>query len=122
MEVGLNKKWALNRLWFTDINGLVVFSRNDLVPHNLPYAHDHEQLNFIDASTMVKAEVLIGAIVAAGVFTKEVIELMFSINERPLIFALSNPTSKWECTAEEAYKRSNGSAILQAVVLLTSFN
>ena len=88
-----------------------MFSRNDLVPHNLPYAHDHEQLKFIDSSTMVKADVLIGATVAASVFTKEVIELMVSINERPLIFSLSKPTSKGECTAEVVYKWSNGSAI-----------
>lgn len=111
IEEGLNKKEALNRLWFTDINGLMVSSRDDLMPHNLPYAHDHEQLNFIDAINMVKPHVIIGATGAPGAFTKEVIELMTSINERPVIFALSNPTSKAECTAEQAYKWSNGNAI-----------
>jgi malate dehydrogenase (oxaloacetate-decarboxylating)(NADP+) len=108
---GLTKEEALEHLWFVDINGLVVSGRKDLMPHNLPYTHKHEQLNFIDSINSIKPHVLIRATGAPGSFTKEIIESMARINERPVIFALSNPTSKAECTAEQAYKWSNGQAV-----------
>jgi len=111
IEEGLTKEEALHSLWFVDINGLVVSSREDLMPHNLPYAHEHEQLNFIESIKAIKPHVLIGATGASGAFTKEVIGLMSEINERPIIFALSNPTSRAECTAEQAYKWSRGQAV-----------
>ena len=111
MEEGLTKDEALKRLWFVDINGLVVSKREDLMPHNLPYAHQHKQLNFIDAIEDIKPHILIGATGAAGSFTKDIIESMTRINKRPVIFALSNPTSKAECTAEQAYKWSQGKAV-----------
>ena len=108
---GLADAEAQRRLWFVDLQGLVVSSRDDLMPHNLPYAHDHEQLGFIDSIDTVKPDVLIGATGAFGVFTQEVIEHMSAINEHPVIFALSNPTSKAECTAEQAYIWSKGKAV-----------
>jgi len=110
-NVGLDESAAYQRLWFNDIDGLVVASRKDLMPHNLPYAHEYEQLDFLDAIKSVRPHVLIGATGAPGTFTREVIESMSAINERPTIFALSNPTSLAECTAEQAYKWSNGKAI-----------
>ncbi len=108
---GLSNEEARKRLWFVDLNGLVVESRTDLMSHNLPYAHKHKSVNFIEAINTIKPDVLIGATGAPGTFTKEVIESMSVINERPVIFALSNPTSRAECTAEQAYKWSNGKAI-----------
>ncbi|WP_394749692.1 NAD-dependent malic enzyme [Spongiimicrobium salis] len=111
VDAGLSQEEARKRLWFVDINGLVVSERNDLMPHNLPYAHAHEPLSFVEAITAIKPNVLIGATGAPGTFTKEVIQKMTTINERPVIFALSNPTSKAECTAEQAYTWSNGKAI-----------
>ena len=111
VDEGLSKEEAYKCLWFVDINGLVVSSRDDLMEHNLPYAHDYNQLNFIDAIDSIKPHVLIGATGAPGTFTKKVIEHMATINERPVIFALSNPTSRAECTAEQAYNWSNGRAI-----------
>ena len=79
--------------------------------HNLPYAHEHEQLSFLEAIKSVKPNILIGATGAPGTFTEEVIKQMSAINDRPSIFALSNPTSRAECTAEQAYTWSNGKAI-----------
>ncbi|MDA9918394.1 NAD-dependent malic enzyme [Erythrobacter sp.] len=111
MEYGLSEEDALKRLWFVDQNGLVVAGRDDLMSHNIPYAHDCEQLEFVEAIETIKPHVLIGATGAPGTFTKEVIEAMTKINERPAIFALSNPTSRAECTAEEAYEWSDGKAI-----------
>jgi len=111
MSEGLSREEAQQRLWFVDRDGMVVKNRTDLLPHNLPYAHDHEQLAFIDAIDTIKPDVLIGATGAFGTFTQEVIEHMSAINEHPVIFALSNPTSKAECTAEQAYTWSKGKAV-----------
>ena len=108
---GLSDEEAQKRLWFVDLHGLVVSKREDLMPHNLPYAHDHDQLPFIEAIDTIKPDVLIGATGAFGTFTQEVIEHMSAINEHPVIFALSNPTSKAECTAEQAYTWSKGKAV-----------
>jgi malate dehydrogenase (oxaloacetate-decarboxylating)(NADP+) len=68
-------------------------------------------MGFIEALRSIRPHVLIGATGAQGTFTQEVIQTMADINERPTIFALSNPTSKAECTAEEAYTWSAGRAI-----------
>lgn len=111
MEAGLSEEEAYQRLWFVDINGLVVSHRDDLMEHNMPYAHDYKPLNFSDAIDAIKPNVLIGATGAPGTFTKEVIQQMAAINDRPVIFALSNPTSRAECTAAEAYEWSKGKAI-----------
>lgn len=111
MKTGMDREEALKRIWFVDINGLITSNRNDLLPHNLPYAQDHEPLDFINAIDAVKPQVLIGATGAKDAFTKKVISHMTAINENPVIFALSNPTSKAECTAEQAYKWSHGKAI-----------
>ena len=110
-EAGLSKEDALKRLWFVDQEGLVVKSRDDLMVHNLPYAHEHEALDFVSAINEIKPHILIGATGAPGTFTQEVIEAMSALNERPAIFALSNPTSRAECTAEQAYEWSKGKAI-----------
>jgi len=88
-----------------------VKSRTDLLDHNLPYAHDAKPQDFLDAIDTVRPHVLIGATGAPGTFTQEVVERMSAINDRPVIFALSNPTSKAECTAEQAYTWSKGKAI-----------
>jgi len=111
MEAGLSEKEAQARLWFVDRKGLVVQSRDDLMPHNLPYAHDHEPMDFETAIKNFKPQVLIGATGAPGTFTEPVIRSMVELNERPAIFALSNPTSRAECTAEQAYDWSEGRAI-----------
>lgn len=111
VKAGMDKKEALKRIWFVDVNGLVTSHRKDLQPHNLPYTHDHGPLNFVEAINAIKPQVLIGATGAKNAFTKKVIKCMAAINENPVIFALSNPTSKAECTAEQAYNWSQGKAV-----------
>ena len=111
VDKGLSKEEAAQRLWFVDQHGIIVKSRDDLMNHNIPYAHDYEQLSFVDAIKAIKPHILIGATGAPGTFTQEVIETMSEINDRPAIFALSNPTSRAECTAEQAYEWSDGRAI-----------
>ncbi|MBL7940105.1 MAG: NAD-dependent malic enzyme [Flavobacteriales bacterium] len=111
MAEGLSHDEAVKHLWFVDVNGLVVQGRTDLQPHNLPYAHAHAQVPFLEAIDAIRPHVLIGATGAPGTFTQPVIERMSALNERPVIFALSNPTSKAECTAEQAYTWSKGRAV-----------
>jgi malate dehydrogenase (oxaloacetate-decarboxylating)(NADP+) len=111
VDEGLGLDEARRRLWFVDIKGLVVKSRTDLMEHNLPYAHDMRSLGFVEAIDAIRPHVLIGATGAPGTFTQPVIERMSAINRRPAIFALSNPTSRAECTAEQAYAWSEGRAI-----------
>lgn len=110
-QEGLSAAEARQRLWFVDIAGLVVKNRNDLMQHNLPYAHDHPPADFITAIKQIKPHILIGATGFPGTFTQEVVELMAEINDRPALFALSNPTSRAECTAQQAYEWTNGQAI-----------
>lgn len=111
---GLSNQGARERLNFVDIEGLLVASRNDLMPHNLPYAHDREQLGFVDAIREIKPHILIGATGAPGTFNRDVIDAMCAVNDRPAIFALSNPTSRAECTAEQAYSWSQGRAFFSS--------
>jgi malate dehydrogenase (oxaloacetate-decarboxylating)(NADP+) len=111
VEAGLTEDEARRRLWFVDVNGLVVKARGDLMAHNLPYSHDHPPLGFLDAIDTIRPHVLIGATGAPGTFTQAVVERMSDINPRPVLFALSNPTSRAECTAEQAYAWSGGRAI-----------
>ena len=109
---GLTPAEACQRCWFVDSKGLIVKGRAGLTEHKLPYAHDHAPC--ADLAAAVKAinpTMLIGVSGQTKAFTKEIITAMAATNERPVIFALSNPTSKAECTAEEAYTWTNGRAV-----------
>jgi malate dehydrogenase (oxaloacetate-decarboxylating)(NADP+) len=109
---GLSLDEAHKRCWFVDSRGLVVKSRTDLTPHKQPFAHDHAPLpTFLDAVHALKPTAIVGVSAQAGMFTREVLEAMAQYNERPMVFALSNPTSKAECTAREAYQWTHGRAI-----------
>ncbi len=109
---GLSREAASENCWFVDSTGLVVKSRDNLQAHKIPYAHDHEFIaDLLTAIKVLKPSVLIGVSGQPQTFTKPVIEAMTKFNEWPIIFALSNPTSKSECTAEQAYKWSKGRAI-----------
>ncbi len=109
---GLTDQEARQRCWFFDSKGLVVKQRDDLAEHKKLFALDHQPMtSFQDAIKSFKPTAIIGVSGAPGSFNKPVLELMAEINERPIIFALSNPTSKCECTAVEAYNYTKGRAI-----------
>ncbi|KAK4276975.1 hypothetical protein QN277_015055 [Acacia crassicarpa] len=101
------------KIWLVDSKGLIVRSRMESLQHfKKPWAHEHEPVKgLLDAVKAIKPTVLIGSSGVGKTFTKEVVEAMSSLNEKPLILALSNPTSQSECTAEEAYTWSKGRAI-----------
>jgi malate dehydrogenase (oxaloacetate-decarboxylating)(NADP+) len=112
MEEGLSAEAARLNCWFVDSQGLVVGSRTDLAHHKLPYAHDYPfHKDLLSAIESVKPTAIIGVSGQPKTFTPDIIAAMGRINERPIIFALSNPTSKAECTAEEAYRYTDKRAI-----------
>ncbi len=112
LEEGLTPEQAREHCWFVDSKGLVVKSRQDLVEHKLPYAHEHEGCtDFLTAVKKLQPTAILGLSGQPNAFTKDVIEATSSSNNRPIIFALSNPTSKAECTAEQAYTWSDGRAV-----------
>ncbi|KAE8668560.1 NADP-dependent malic enzyme 3 [Hibiscus syriacus] len=104
--------------------GLIVESRKQSLQHfKKPWAHWHEPVTkFVDAVKAIEPMVLIGTSGVGKQFTKKVVEAMAAINEKPLIMALSNPTSQAECTEEEAYTWSEGRAIFASGSPLTPLN
>merc|ERR1712110_569440 len=92
--------------------GVANRSSGGITEHKAPFAHPHEEMKELgDIVKAIKPTCLIGAAGVARVFTPEIIRDMASFNDQPIIFALSNPTSMAECTAEEAYTHSQGRAI-----------
>jgi malate dehydrogenase (oxaloacetate-decarboxylating)(NADP+) len=112
-EEGINLAEARSRCWFVDSQGLVVRNRPvRLAEHKEPYAQDHAPVaTLAEALEAHRPTALIGVSGQAHGFTREIISRMAALNTRPIIFALSNPTSKAECTAEQAYQWSDGRAV-----------
>jgi len=103
---------ARRQCWFFDSKGLVVKSREDLASHKKAFAHDAEFTDDLLAVVeRLKPAGLIGVSGQPQTFTQPVLEAMARINERPIVFALSNPTSKAECTAEQAYGWTQGRVV-----------
>ncbi|NTW77373.1 MAG: NAD-dependent malic enzyme [Syntrophaceae bacterium] len=112
VEKGLAEDEARRLCWFVDSKGLVVESRTDLTEYKRRFARDFPfQQNLLSVVETVKPTVIIGACGKPGTFTPEVLAAMARINEHPIVFALSNPTSRSECTAEEAYRFTDKRAV-----------
>ena len=109
---GCSQAEARRRNWLVDSRGLVVKARGELAEHKLGYAHEHAPIaDFLTAIRTLKPTAIIGVAAVGGTFTHEMLQAMAQINKRPIVFALSNPTSKAECTAEEAYHHTQGRAL-----------
>jgi malate dehydrogenase (oxaloacetate-decarboxylating)(NADP+) len=112
VEAGTSPAMARRCCWLFDSRGLVVAGRGELAPHKQPFAHEHApQADFLGALEDLRPTAIIGVAATAGSFTRAVIEAMTRLNERPIVFALSNPTSRSECTAQQAYEWSGGRAL-----------
>jgi len=112
VEEGMPVEEARKRCCFVDTQGLLTSNRDNIAQHKQRYARDMPPVeNFLDAVNTLKPTAILGLSGQPGSFPQAVIEAMAEINKRPIIFALSNPTSKAECTAEEAYRWSKGRAI-----------
>lgn len=114
---GLTEEQAKSRIWMFNTNGLLENTRKDLKPEQKAYAHKHAPTHdLVAAVDSIEPSILIGVSTIGKAFTQAVVETMSNVNERPIIFALSNPTEHAECTAEEAYNWSRGKALYAAGV------
>jgi malate dehydrogenase (oxaloacetate-decarboxylating)(NADP+) len=112
MAEGASEAEALRRNWLVDSKGLVVKGRAGLSGHKLRFAHDQAPIgDFLTAIKTLKPTAIIGVAAVGGAFTPEVLQTMAGMNDQPIIFALSNPTSKSECSAEDAYSHTGGRAL-----------
>ncbi len=112
MAEGASEAEALSRNWLTDSRGLVVKGRDGLHGHKLRYAHDNAHIpDFLTAIETLKPTAIIGVAAVGGAFTPDVLKAMARLNKQPIVFALSNPTSKAECSAEDAYRYTEGRAL-----------
>ena len=106
---GVDQAQARRRCWLFDSRGLVVKQRAELATHKQPYAHEHAPAgSLLEAVKALRPTAIIGVAAIGGAFTEDVVRTMAAINKRPIVFALSNPTSKSECTATQAYRWSDG--------------
>jgi malate dehydrogenase (oxaloacetate-decarboxylating)(NADP+) len=111
-EAGMDVHEARRRNALFDVNGLLVTSRKDIADFQRPFAQDRSPIStFVEAVKALKPTGIIGVSGIPKLFTREVIETMAELNQRPIIFPYSNPTSRSECTAEEALRWSEGRAI-----------
>jgi malate dehydrogenase (oxaloacetate-decarboxylating)(NADP+) len=109
---GASETEARGRIWLVDSKGLVVKDRAGLNAQKLRYANPHAPVgDFLSAVKALKPTAIIGVAAVGGTFTPDVLKTMAEINKQPIIFALSNPTSKAECSAEEAYRHTGGRAL-----------
>lgn len=112
MDSGVSQSEARKKIWMFDKHGLLVQGRsegNDMNQEQFAHQPPAETVNsFLDAVNVLKPTAIIGVSGAGRLFTSEVLQAMGTINERPIIFALSNPTAKAECTAEDAYTLTQG--------------
>jgi malate dehydrogenase (oxaloacetate-decarboxylating)(NADP+) len=110
---GLTEEEARRKFWFVDSNGLVTADRGDkLADHKVYFARDdnngrqYQSLGrLID---YVQPTILMGLSTIGGAFNKDILQKMAKLNDRPIIFPLSNPSSKSECTFEEAVINTEG--------------
>jgi malate dehydrogenase (oxaloacetate-decarboxylating)(NADP+) len=112
LREGIPEEKARSNFWFLDSKGLMTTKRGDLTGRKLRYAQDMEFTpDLAEVVRRVRPTAIIGVSGKPKMFTRQVLELMAEINARPIVFSLSNPTSKSECTAEDAYCFTDGRAI-----------
>ena len=115
MAEGLEEHEAREHCWLFDSSGLIVADRDDLNDANCRYAHEADAVDdFAQAVEQLEPTAIIGASGQGGMFDEQVVKAMAEHNERPIIFALSNPTDQAECTAEQAYEWTQGKALFAA--------
>lgn len=112
IDQGMAPEAAYRNCWLYDTQGLVVAGRDNLPPQKQPFAHSHAGTNdFAESVRELRPTAILGCAGQPGVFTRQVVQTMADLQERPIVFALSNPTANSECTAAQAYSWSEGRAI-----------
>lgn len=114
VQHGLSEEEARSRFYVIDDKGLVTTARSGLPAHVETFAQTSTELegkNILETLKLVKPQVLMGLTGVGGLFTQEILKEFGSHHERPILFPMSNPTHKMECTAEEAQAACDGRAI-----------
>ncbi|MEL6870278.1 MAG: NAD-dependent malic enzyme [Pseudomonadota bacterium] len=111
MDAGLSEAQACDRIRFVGRSGVLNSASKSVTGALERFAPDAPDMSFLEGLDAFKPHALIGATGSPGTFTQEIVSKMAELNDRPVIFALSNPTSRAECTAEQAYQWSNGKAL-----------
>ncbi|KAI9790411.1 MAG: hypothetical protein M1835_000986 [Candelina submexicana] len=116
MREGLTEEQARRSFWLADSKGLVTHDRGDkLAEHKVYFSrNDNEGKQFKTLSEIVeyvKPTILMGLSTIGGIFDKDILTRMGQLNERPVIFPLSNPSANSECTFEDAMKYTEGRAL-----------
>ncbi len=115
MKEGLTEDEAKKRFWLVDSQGLVALDRGKLADHKTYFARDDNQgqqyKSLEEVVDYVKPTILMGLSTIGGAFTPAILQKMAKMNERPVIFPLSNPSSKSECTFEDAIKYTEGKCL-----------
>lgn len=113
-ESGMTQAEALGRIWMVDSRGLIVKNRpsGGVTGEKVMFAQDSKPIDKLeDVIKQIKPTAIIGAAAVPGAFNETVLKDMAANHERPIVFALSNPTSKAECTAEQAYQHTEGRCV-----------
>ncbi|KAG2468626.1 MAOX enzyme, partial [Polypterus senegalus] len=109
---GTPRDESIKKIWMVDSKGLIVKGRGNLTHEKCKFAQDHSEIKHLeDVVQDIKPTAIIGVAAVGGAFTEKIIKDMALFNKRPIIFALSNPTSKAECTAEQCYTLTEGRGI-----------
>jgi malate dehydrogenase (oxaloacetate-decarboxylating)(NADP+) len=112
---GVSDADARARIWLMNSKGTVVEGNPGIQPHQVPFVRKGKlSPTLLEAVEDIRPTVLIGTSTQPSTFTREVIEAMGRISERPVVFPYSNPTSRSECTAEQAWQWTDGRAIFAA--------
>ncbi|KAH9511736.1 NADP-dependent malic enzyme, variant 2 [Dermatophagoides farinae] len=114
IEDGMDEETAHSKIWLIDSQGLVTQSRPGIIDdeHKWPFAKNVKSTkDLMEIVNLVQPSCLIGAAAVPGAFNESILKRMAEINKNPIIFALSNPTSKAECTAEQAYEHTDGRCV-----------
>lgn len=113
IKEGLTEEEARRKFWFVDSNGLVTSDRGDkLADHKVYFARDdnngRQYQSLARLIDYVQPTILMGLSTIGGAFNRDILTKMAQLNDKPIIFPLSNPSSKSECTFEEAVRHTDG--------------
>jgi malate dehydrogenase (oxaloacetate-decarboxylating) len=122
MAEGLSHKEACQRIYMIDVDGLIHFGSKQVTDAQRPYMQPQSNLKdwktglsniaLLDVIVNAKPSMIVGVCGQGGMITKEIVEEMARTSKRPIIFPLSNPTTKTECTPDEVFEWTRGRGIV----------